>query len=53
MTVIPRTTTGAALQQLRDQHMEEHQIYTNHIKMNDALKTQLIDAVEDLYVIKL
>ena len=50
---IPPTTTSAACQQLRDQHTEEQLIYTNHINMDDALKTQLLDAVEDLYVSEL
>ena len=48
--VIPPTTTSSARQQLSDKHTEEQQIYTNHIKMDDALKTQLLDAVEDRYV---
>ena len=51
--VVPPTATIAARQQLRDQHTEEQLIYTNHIDMDDALKTQLLDAVEDPYVSEL
>ena len=47
--VVPPTATIAARQQLRDQHREEKCIYTNNINMDDALKTQLLDAVEDPY----
>ena len=53
MLVIPPTTTSVARQQLRDQHTEELRIFTNHINMDDALKTQLLDSVEDPYVRKL
>ena len=48
--VIPPTTTSAAHQQLLDQPMEEQLIYTNYINMDDALNTQLLDAVEDMYM---
>ena len=51
--VISPTTESAARQQLRDQHTEEQLIHTNHINMDDALKNQLLDAVEDPYVSKL
>ena len=51
--VVPPTATNADRQQLCDQHMEEQLIYTNHINMDDALKTQLLDAVEDPYVSQL
>ena len=47
---VPTTETSASRQQLRDQHAEEHQIFTNHVNMDDALKTQLLDAVEYPYV---
>ena len=53
MPVVPPTATNAARQQLRDQHTEEQHIYTNHVNMDDALKTQLLDAVENPYVSKL
>ena len=51
--VVPPTATSAARQHLRDQHAEEQRIYTNHVNMDDALKTQLLDAVEDPYVSEL
>ena len=51
--VISPTTTSSARQQLCDQHTEEELIYTNHINMDDALNTQLLDTVEDLYVSEL
>ena len=44
---------SASQQQLRDQHAEEHRIFTNHVNMDDALKTQFLDAVEDPYVSEL
>ena len=47
------TATSASRQQLRDQHAEEHRIFTNHVNMDDALKTQLLDAVEEPYVSEL
>ena len=50
---VPTTATSAPRQQLRDQHAEEHQIFTNHVNMNNALKTQLLDAVEEPYVSEL
>ena len=50
---IPSTATSASKQQLRDQHAEEHQIFTNNVNMDDAIKTQLLDAVEEPYVSKL
>ena len=50
---VSSTATCASQQQLRDQHAEEQRIFTNHINMDDALKTQLLDAVEDPYVSEL
>ena len=50
---VPSTVTSASRQQLRDQHAEEYRIFTNHINMYDALKTQLLDAVEEPYVSEL
>ena len=41
----PSTTTSASWQKLRDQHAEEHRIFTNNVNMDDALKNQLLDAV--------
>ena len=48
----PTNKNSAASQQLRDQHTEEQKIYTNHININNTLKTQLLDAVEYYYVSK-
>ena len=50
---VPSTATSASQQQLQDQHAEEHRIFTNHVNMDDALKTQLLDSVEEPYVSKL
>ena len=50
---VQTTATSASRQQLRNQHAEEHQIFTNHVNMDDALKTQLLDAVYEPYVSKL
>ena len=50
---VPTTATSASRQQLRYQHAEEHRIFTNHVNMDDALKTQFMDAVEEPYVSKL
>ena len=50
---VPTTKTRASRQQLQDQHAEEHRIFTHHVNMDDALKTQLLDAVEDPYVSEL
>ena len=47
---IPSNATSASRQQLRDQHAEEHRIFTNTVNMDDALKTQFLDAVEESYV---
>ena len=45
--VIPANTTAAKIQQLRDQHVEAHTIYENERDMNNALKAQIIDCIED------
>ena len=37
------TATSASRQQLRDQHAEEHRIFTNHVNMDDALKTHVME----------
>ena len=50
---VPTTMTSASRQQLQDQHVEEHRIFTNHVNMYDALKTQFLDAVEEPYVSEL
>ena len=47
------TATSASRQKLRDQHAEEHRIFTTHVNMDDAIKTQLLDAVEEPYVSEL
>ena len=36
-----------------NQHAEEHRILTNRVNMDDALKTQVLDAVEEPYVSEL
>ena len=51
--VVPPTVTSGARQHLRNQHAEEQRIYTNHVNIDDALKTQFMDAVEDPYVSEL
>ena len=53
MPVIPPTTTSVASQELCDQHTEEQRIYINHINMDDALKTKLLDVFEYPYVVEL
>ena len=50
---VPSTATSVSQQQLLNQHAEEHQIFTSHVNMDDALKTQLLDAVEEPYVSEL
>ena len=50
---IPAAASVALRQQLRDEHVEQQRIYQNHINMDDALKTQLIDAVDEPYISEL
>ena len=50
---VPSTATSASRQQLCNQYAEEHQIFTNHGNVDDALKTQLLDSVEEPYVSEL
>ena len=50
---VPSTATSASRQQLCDKHAEEHQIFTNHVNKDDALKIQLLDAFEKPYVSEL
>ena len=50
---VPSTVTSASRQKLRDQHAEEHRIFTNNVYMDVALKTQFLDAVEEPYVSEL
>ena len=43
----PTTATSASRQQLQDQYAEKHRIFTNHVNMENAVKTQFLDAVEE------
>ena len=47
---IPPNSTGAAREQLRTEHKEARRIYDNTTNMDDALKGQVIDTIDDAYL---
>jgi hypothetical protein len=48
-----RNAAGAAIETTRLNHQEEQQIYDNNQNMDDALKTQIIDTINDTYLCEL
>jgi hypothetical protein len=46
----PLPNTVATRELIRAEHKEEQRIFNNHTNMDDALKAQLIDAVDDTYL---
>jgi hypothetical protein len=48
--VPPARATGAIIEENRISYASERKIYDNHTNMDDALKSQIIDAVNDVYL---
>ncbi len=47
LPVYPPNTTAATREIIRAKHKEEQRIFSNHNNMDDALKAQLVDAIND------
>jgi hypothetical protein len=50
LPVIPAGTTTPASEQICNEHKEERRIYDNHINMDNALKSQIIDTIQETYI---
>ena len=48
--IIPPQSTAPAREQIRTQHKEDRRIFDNHNNMDDALKAQVIDTIDDTYI---
>jgi hypothetical protein len=47
---IPHNASTATRELLRTEHHEERRVYDNHNNMDDALKAQVIDTIQDTYI---
>jgi uncharacterized protein (DUF433 family) len=50
LPTIPLGATKAVREQLHTEHHEERRIFDNHHNMDDALKAQVIDTIQDAYL---
>ena len=50
LPIIPLNATIAVRENLRVEHKEERRIYDNHINMDDALKGQVVDTIDETYI---
>ena len=50
---IPATASAATCELIRTQHKEERRIFDNHINMDDALKSQVIDTIQEPYIVEM
>jgi hypothetical protein len=50
LPIIPGGATKTVREQLRAEHHENRRVFDNHHKMDDALKAQVIDTIQDTYL---
>jgi len=53
LPIIPPAATTPAREQIRIIHKEQRHIFDNHHNMDDALKAQVIDTINDTYICEL
>ena len=51
--ILAAGVTAAAREEARIQHKEERRVYDNNQSMDDALKAQIIDTIDDTYLCEL
>jgi hypothetical protein len=50
LPIIPASVAKAVREQLRTEHHEERRVFNNHHNMDNALKAQVIDTIQDTYL---